>query len=299
VKRLWAFGAIYFCWGGTFLAIRYLVAEMPPLFGIALRCTGGALLFFGWLAWRGALERPDAAQWRTALVSGVFLFLGCHGLLARAEQRVPSGEAALLMTSIPLWLVLLDAALRRERPRPRVLLGLAVGVLGVAVLTAGDGAWSGATLDRAALLLSGLCWAVGSLVGRDGARPVSAAQATGMQLGAGALVLVVMSLLSGELRGWSVAEVSPRAFGALGFLILGGTVLGFGAYTWLLRVASPAAVGSYAFVNPVVALLLAHAVGDGQVTGRTLAAGTLVIGAVLFTRDQDSRRTEGVVRSGK
>jgi drug/metabolite transporter (DMT)-like permease len=198
MRRAWAFAAIYVCWGGTFLAIRYVVAEMPPFLGIALRCAGGSLLFFAWLSWRGTLERADVAQWRTALVAGVFLFLGCHGLLARAEQRVSSAEAALLMTSIPLWLVLLDAARRREWPGRRLLVGLAAGTLGVGVLTFGGGAWSGGSLDRLALLFSGLCWAVGSLVGRDGARPGSAAQATAMQLTAGTVALLVVSLILGE-----------------------------------------------------------------------------------------------------
>lgn len=284
MKRAWAFAAIYICWGGTFLAIRYVVAEMPPLLGIALRCAGGSLLFFAWLAWRGALERPDAAQWRTALVAGVFLFLGCDGLLARAEQRESSGEAALLMTSIPLWLVLLDSARRREWPKPRVLLGLAIGVSGVGVLTVGGGSWSGATFDRAALLLSGLCWAVGSLLGRDGARPGSAAQATAMQLAGGTVALLVASLILGEWSGWSPTPLPTRALASLAFLVVGGTVVGFGSYTWLLRVATPSAVGSYAFVNPVIAVLLAQAAGDGELTSRTILGGVLVVGAVMLTR---------------
>lgn len=285
MKRGWAFAAIYFCWGGTFLAIRYLVAEVPPLFGIALRCGGGALLFFAWLGWRGTLTRIGVGEWGTALAAGTLLFLGCHGLLASAEQRVSSGEAALLMTSTPLWLVLLDTARQRRLPQARVMLGVGVGILGVAVLSIDPGAAVGHARDRAMLIVSGLCWALGSLIGNHGPRPASAAQSTAMQLAAGAVALMGISLVSGETAGWSPADVSPRAIGALGFLIVGGTLLGFGAYTWLLRVASPAAVGSYAFVNPVVALLLARAAGDGEISGRTIAAGILVVAAVLLTRD--------------
>jgi drug/metabolite transporter (DMT)-like permease len=296
VKKFWAFVAIYLCWGGTFLAIRYVVAEMPPLLAIALRCAGGAAVLLLWLAARRQLRPTDWPQWRTALYSGVFLFLGCHGILAWAEQRVASGEAALLLTSIPLWMVGLDAARRRTLPRPRVLLGLAIGVLGVAVLSIGGEGWSGGWFDRLGLLLSGLCWAIGSLIGRHGARSESAAQATAMQLTGGTLALLLVSLVLGEWGRWEPAAVTLRGLLALAFLILGGTVIGFAAYTWLLRVASPGAVSSYAFVNPVIALLLAWAVGDGRLTAQTGLAGLLVLAAVGCVRE--ARSTGFPSRSG-
>ena len=285
MMRMLAFAAIYLCWGGTFLAIRYLVTEMPPLLSMALRCAGGAALFLLWLVLRGSLARTDAAQWRVSFLSGLFLFLGCHGILAWAEQRVASGEAALLMTSIPLWLVSLDAARQRQWPARRVMLGLGLGVLGVAVLSAGGGGWSGGLADRLALVASGFCWAIGSLIGRDGPRPRSAAQTTAMQLVTGSVALLIVSFVLGEWSAWSPAGLSSRAQLSLGFLILGGTVAGFGAYTWLLRVSTPGAVGSYAFVNPLVAVLLAHLAGDGTVDLRTVVAMTFVLGAVMLTRD--------------
>jgi len=132
-----AFAAIYLLWGGTFLAIRYVVAEVPPLLTIAIRCVGGAALLFAWQGLRGGRPTGTAAQWLTALAAGTFLFLGCHALLAWAEQRVSSGEAALLMTAIPLWLVLLSAARERQVPPLRVLAGLGLGVVGVALLAGG------------------------------------------------------------------------------------------------------------------------------------------------------------------
>jgi drug/metabolite transporter (DMT)-like permease len=165
------------------------------------------------------------------------------------------------------------------------MLGLGLGVLGVAVLSAGGGGWSGGLADRLALVASGFCWATGSLIGRDGARPRSAAQATAMQLATGSVALLTMSLVLGEWSAWSPAGLSSRAQLSLGFLILGGTVAGFGAYTWLLRVSTPGAVGSYAFVNPLVAVLLAHLAGDGAIDLRTVVAMTLVLGAVMLTRD--------------
>ena len=285
IQLIAAFAAIYLFWGGTFLAIRYTVAEVPPLLTIAIRCLGGAAILYAWLAGSGRLERSTAAQWRVAAVAGALLFVGCHGVLAWAEQRVSSGQAALFLTSTSLGLVLLDTFRSRRLPPGRVLAGLAIGTLGIAVLAWGTGGSSGMLLDRVALVLSGFSWAAGSLIARDGARPASAAQSTAMQLVAGGAAVLAASLAGGELAGWSPAAVSPRAVAALVFLVLFGTVVAFAAYTWLLRVTTPAAVGSCAFVNPVIALGLAIAVGDELMSGRTLVAAALVVGAVVLTRD--------------
>jgi drug/metabolite transporter (DMT)-like permease len=280
-----AFAAIYLCWGATFLAIRYAVADIPPLLVIALRCAGGGIVLLGWLAWRGRLVRVPAALWWRLAAAGTLLFLGCHGLLAWAEQRVTSAEAALFMAAIPLWLVSLDAIQARRLPPASVLAGLALGLLGVGVLASGDSAGapgaSGGGLERAGLLVSAFCWAAGSLVGRDRAGRLPAAQTTGLQLMAGSVVVLAGSAVLGELGAWSPAAVGGRAAWAMGFLVLGGTVLGFGAYSWLLRVTTPAAVGTYAFVNPVVALGLAALAGDGAITGRGLLAAALVVSGVI------------------
>jgi drug/metabolite transporter (DMT)-like permease len=289
-----AFAAIYLMWGGTFLAIRYAVADIPPLMTMVLRCAAGASLLFAWLAWRGTLVRPSRGQWLTTGAAGVLLFLGCHGLLAWAEQRVTSGEAALFMTAIPLWLITLESLLARRPPSSRLLVALSLGIAGVGVLTWGEG-WSGGLVDRGALLVSALFWAVGTVIVRRGGTPLPAAQSTAMQLGAGAAALLMASLTVGELRGWSPVEITPRALLSLGFLVVGGTVLGFGAYTWLIRVVSAAAVSTYAFVNPVVALLLAWAVGDGELSARTAVAAALVVAAVVFSREPARREEPGVV----
>jgi drug/metabolite transporter (DMT)-like permease len=284
-----AFAALYVFWGGTFLAIRYAVTEIPPLLLMATRCAAGAVILFAWLAWRRQLERPSRAQWLTSAMAGAFLFVGCHGLMAWAEQRVTSGQTALYATATPLWIVSLDALHSRRAPARRVLAGLALGILGVAVLTAG-GVTSGTAVDRVVLLVGGLYWAAGSLVARDGARPTSAFQSTAMQLASGAAALFVASALTGELSGgWTPAQVTTRGVAALAFLVVCGTVLGFGAYTWLMRVATPATASTYAFVNPIVALTLGWAVGDDLITWRTAVAAGLVIGAVLLTRQGASQ----------
>jgi len=281
-----AFAAIYVFWGGTFLAIRYAVAEVPPLLTIGIRCGGGAVILYLWLAARGQLERSTKAEWKVAGLAGALLFLGCHGVLAWAEQRVTSGQAALLLTSIPLSLVLLNAVRERRFPSGRVLLGLGLGIVGIGVLTRGGGGSSASLADQLFLVLSGFSWAAGSLVALHGARPRSAVQSTAMQLAAGAVVVLAASAITGEPAGWSPSQVTARGWLSLAFLVVCGTVLAFAAYTWLLRVTTPAAVGTYAFVNPLIALALAWAVGDETANVRALIAAALVLGAVFLTRGE-------------
>ena len=283
------------------LAIRYAVAEVPPLLTIAIRCLGGAALLYGWLVPRGGLERATRHQWLTSTLAGAFLFVGCHGVLAWAEQRVSSGQAALFMTTIPLWLVLLTSVRERRTPSPTVVAGLILGTLGVALLARGKGIWSGTITDRLALIAAGLSWAIGSVIARHGPRPASAAQSTAMQLAAGGLVVLALSTGVGELAGWSLQQLTPRGTTALLFLVVAGTVLGFGAYTWLLQVTTPAAVGTYAFVNPVVALSLAWAVGDEPFSVRTIVSGLMVLLAVMLiwkssSTEQKSQASPGMPR---
>jgi drug/metabolite transporter (DMT)-like permease len=277
-----AFAIIYIFWGGTFLALRYAVAEVPPLLTIATRCIGGALVLYAWLGARRRLEPTTVSQWLTSALAGGFLFVGCHGVLAGAEQRVSSGQAALYMSSTPLWMVLLSSWRERRMPHRVVLAGLVLGVAGVALLTGGDGVGTGSTSDRLALLGGGLSWALGSLIGRDGSKPQSVTQSTAMQLLGGGLMVLLLSAVSGELSGWDPHQLTSRAILSVGFLVFGGTVLGFGAYTWLLQATSTAAAGTYAFVNPVVALALAWLVGDEPFALRTVLAGVVVVVGVLL-----------------
>ena len=278
-----AFAAVYFFWGATFLAVRYAVLVVPPMLIIAIRCTGGALILGSWLAWRGQLERPTFAQWRTAAVAGLFLFLGSHVAIAWAEQRMSSGQAALYTSTIPLWIVLMESAREHARPSVRVLTGIVLGIAGVGTLVGGSALNAGLLSDRALISFGAFCWAAGSLVGRYGARPSVATQATVMQLATGAVWTITASALHGDFSRFALSQLTTRSVLALLFLVLCGTVLAFGSFTWLLRVASPAAVSSYAFVNPMVALLLGVLVGDDALTSRVVISAILVVGAVVLT----------------
>jgi len=285
-----ALAAIYFFWGATFLAVRYAVLVVPPMLIIVFRCAGGALILFAWLAWRRELERTTWAQWRTAAIAGLLLFLGSHVSLAWAEQRMSSGQAALFTSAIPLWIVLMESVKARTMPSTRVLVGIALGVIGVGVLAGGSALRAGLPSDRALVTVGAFCWAAGSLVGRHGARPASAIQTTAMQLGTGAVWVLTVSALRGDLAHFALARLDLRTELALLFLVLCGTVIAFGSYTWLLRVASPAAVSSYAFVNPMVALALGVAVGDDVLSSRVLLSAALVIAAVVLTIGAPSSR---------
>lgn len=288
-----AFAAVYLLWGGTYLAIRVVVAQLSPLATICLRCAGGALVLVAWLAARRALRRSRLVEWVTQAAAGVLLFAGCHGLLAFAERRVSSGTAALYLATIPLLLVIWEVMRQRRLPRWTTVLGLALGVAGVAVLASSGGTGSGSPADRVLLLLAALCWALGSIVSRDGPRPASITQATAIQLGSGATILFIASALTdtggvGGARPWELWALDARGAVALGFLVL-GNVFGFTSYNWLLRETSPAVAGSYAFVNPVVAMLLAAAFGDERLTWRNGAAAALVLAAVGLTQSAGRR----------
>jgi len=289
-RLILAFAATYVFWGGSFLAIRIAVRDIPPLFMMAVRCATGAMILLCVLIVRRNLERPTRRQILTTVAAGLFCFLGCHGLLASAERRVTSGEAALYSSSTPLFVVLLDAVRRRIAPAGREVAGVLLGITGVAVLVGSAGS-SGRVLDRVVIVLGSLFWAAGSLVALAGPPLSRSAQSTAMQLGSGAVALFAASVVTGELSsGWRLTDVGPSSLFALAFLIVCATVLAFGAYTWLFRVTTPTAASTYAFVNPVLALLLGSLLGDGDLTVRAAFAGAFIILAIALTRPKTSER---------
>jgi drug/metabolite transporter (DMT)-like permease len=281
LKVLSAFLVIYVLWGSNFLAIRYAIETVPPFLLMGVRSMLAGLCLYLWARLRSA-DAPTLAHWRAAAVVGVLLFLGCHGLLAWAQGRVPSGVAALGMATLPLWMTLLDwlwAGARR--PGLPVWLGLALGLLGLAVLI-GPGSWSGA-VDATGLLViqaSGFSWALGSIKARRSHLPGSVVLSTGMQLMAGGAALLVVALVSGEVAGFDPRAVSLRSVLGFAYMVGAASIIAFTAYVWLLRVSTPSRVASYAFVNPLVAVLLGAAVGGEALTARTALAAVLILAAV-------------------
>jgi drug/metabolite transporter (DMT)-like permease len=244
----------------------------------------GALLY-GWMRLRGA-PRPTRANWAGAAVVGGLLLLGGNGAVVWAEQRVPSGIAALLVATLPVWLVMLDwARPGGTRPGKWVLLGLAIGLAGVGVLVGPASLAGGARIDLlGALVLMGgsICWAAGSLYSRQARLPASSAQGMAMQMLAGGLLLLVAGTVAGEWRVLDISAISRASWLAILYLILFGSLIGFTAYMWLLGVAPPAKVATYAYVNPIVAVFLGWLVLSEPISSRTMIAAAIIVGAVAL-----------------
>lgn len=278
-KLLLAFAAVYVLWGSTYLTIRLAVETIPPFLMAGFRfLAAGAALYA--LASRSGGPRPTRRQWRNAAVGAVPLFVLGNGGVTWAEQAVPSGAAALVIATLPAWLLLFDWGCGgRDGPRAAEAAGIGLGLAGVATLSAPGGIQP---VGAAVLLAAAVAWAVGSLFNRYADLPASPALTAAMQMLVGGSVMVGAGLALGEGRRFDPAAVSAWSAGSVGYLVV-VAVVALPAYNWLLTVTSPALVGTYAFVNPVVAVLLGWAVAGEAVTGRTgPAAGLVVLGVMLL-----------------
>lgn len=286
-----AFAAVYLIWGSTYLAILFAIETLPPFLMAATRFLVAGALLYGWMRWRGA-ERPDARQWRAAVVVGGLLLFGGNGLVVWAEQWVPSGVAALLVATVPFWMVMLEwARPGGARPGAGVLLGLLLGFGGIALLI-GPGEWAGGGVHlpgALALLLASFSWATGSIYSRGAPLPASPLLATSMQMLAGGGLLLAAGTLLGEWGRVELGAVSVRSAAALLYLIVFGSLVGFSAYVWLLRVSTPARVSTYAYVNPVVAVLLGWALAGEALTARVVVAVAVIVGAVAVITTRRAR----------
>lgn len=278
------FAIVYLVWGSTFLALKFALGTLPPFFVAGLRNTTAGTALFSWAMLTGA-SSPTRHQWRQAAVVGALFFLGNQGGIAWAQQQVPSGLASVLVATVPLWIVVLDVVRGRRRPSVQALLGLCMGFAGSGLLVARAGFSTLAGTDAiGTIVLTGcaLSWAAGTLYSRGASLPSSVPLATSMAMLAGGGLLLTVSAASGE---WS--RVSPDAFtrttvAALAYLILAGSLLGFSTYMWLLRVAPVTRVATYAYVNPVVALVLGWWLGGEALAPATLAAaGVSLFGVFL------------------
>ena len=291
VELLAAFAAIYFVWGSTFLAIRYAVETIPPFAMMAGRCLLGGAILLGIAAVRErGIVWPTRREWGGALVLGAFLFVGCHGVLAYAEERVPSGIAALCLATIPLFVPLLAWALPGGAPPSRRRsVALAAGFAGVALLVASQGTSGGLHPADALLLLgSALSWAAGTVATRVVPVPRSPTVGAALPLLAGGVILTVIALASGELSGGSLDHVSGRSAGGLAYLVVLGTVVTFSAYVWLLRQVAPSRVATYAFVNPVVAVVLGWALaGESLTVGAVVASAVIVVAVAVAVSERE------------
>ncbi len=284
LRLLIAFAAVYLIWGSTYLAIRVAIETLPPFLMAAVRFLIAGSVLYAWARLRGA-PHPTRAEWRAAAIVGVLLLAGGNGGVVWSEQIVPSGLTALIVGAEPLWVVILDW-LRPGGARPGLItgLGLIVGFLGVALLIAPGREGAGVVPILGAVVLTGaiISWAIGSIYSRTAPAPASPLLGTGTKMLAGGVALGIMSVLAGEPAGFHVAAVSGRSLIALGYLIVFGAIVGFTAYVWLLRNTSLAKASTYAYVNPVVAVLLGWLILGEPLTARILLATAIIVTAVIL-----------------
>jgi drug/metabolite transporter (DMT)-like permease len=283
-KTLLAFAIIYFVWGSTFLAIRVGVREVPPLLLASLRFLISGLVLYGWTRMRG--ERPpERRQWMSAFLLALLIFVFDYGLLFWAERRVPSGLAAVMMATIPVFMALSEIViLRTQRLTLRLALALVIGIAGVAVLVSRSLNLGGAPIERTgalALIFGAINWAVASALSRKLPLPSSKVVSSAAQMLAGGVLLTIASAIFGEFPRFHPSTVSLAAWLSLVYLIVAGSIVGFTAYVWLLHHESPTKVGTYAYVNPVVAVILGYFLAGEELGPRTILGTACVLVSVI------------------
>jgi drug/metabolite transporter (DMT)-like permease len=296
--RVWAaLATIYVVWGSTFLAIAVAVRDLPPFLSMAMRHLAAGALLFGvaWLRRRPGELRLGRKEWAAAFGFGGALFLGGHGLLAWAQQDVPSGVAALLVGTIPLWFAILARLAYGERLGRRAAVGLVLGFGGLVLLVDPTAHGGAKPIGALAIAVGAFSWAAGSIWSRRLPLPSDALLAAAMGMLAGGTLLTLVAALGGELDD---TRFTPEALAATAYLIIIGSVIGFSAYVWLLKVAPASTVSTYAFVNPVIALALGWAFNDEVITLRTLVAGAaIVVGVALMVSKGVEREPEAALSS--
>jgi drug/metabolite transporter (DMT)-like permease len=283
-KTLLAFAIIYFVWGSTFLAIRVGVREVPPLILAAMRFFVAGVILYGWMIARGE-RSPSGREWWSAALLGMVIFVFDYGLLFWAEQRVPSGIAAVMLATIPVFMALSEIMfLRTQTLSVRLALALLVGIGGVAVLMSGSLNVGGEPIDKmgaVALIVASMSWSVASALTRKLPLPESKVMSSGAQMLAGGVFLTVAAALFGEFRDFHPWSVSREVWWSLLYLIVAGSIVGFTAYVWLIHHESPTKVGTYAYVNPIVAVLVGYFFGGEALTARTIVGTLFVLVSVV------------------
>ncbi|MBL7994404.1 drug/metabolite exporter YedA [bacterium] len=285
MKIIIAFLALYLIWGSTYLAIRWGVESIPPFFMAGSRhLVAGLFLFF-------IIRKRDKSEitkihWRSAFIIGGLLLLGGNGGVTWAEQHVPSGLAALLVATVPLWIMILSW-LQKENVRPgiREFIGIILGLFGLAILVGPEELAGGERIDpigAIALLIASLAWSFGSLYSRKAPVPSSAFLNTSMQMIGGGVLLIILGFVTGESGRLNVSEITARSFFSLVYLAAFGSLIGFSAYIWLLKVSTPAKVTTYAYVNPVVAVIFGWLLAGEELSMRTILASVVIIGSVVI-----------------
>lgn len=282
---LLAFLIVYIVWGSSYIGISFAIETIPPtvMTGTRFVLAGGVLIVW---ALRVGSPMPTRRQWRSGFIAGGLLFLANNGLIVLATSMgVPTGVSALLIGTTPMWIVILTSLHERTRPNSGTLIGLALGTLGIGLLVNLNGALSGGSselLGAVIVIVAALFWALGSLYARNADMPANPLMSTGIQLFCGGLLQMALSVANGSLFSIDISAISFRSVFAMIYLAIFASIIAFTAFTWLMRVANPALVTTYAYVNPVVAVILGWIFRGEQLTMRTLLAGAIIIAAVVI-----------------
>jgi drug/metabolite transporter (DMT)-like permease len=278
---LLAFACIYFIWGSTYLAIRYAVETIPPLFVASFRHLIAGGLLFGWCWWRGL--RPVRKQWFASIKLAALFFLVGHGTLHWAQQTLPSGVAAFLIATEPIFVAIILTATRRTRLTPTLLMGLLLGLSGVALIIGADlQSDRSQMLSSVAVLIGTLSWATGMVYSRSAPLHPDDRMAAAMSLLAGAVLLFLTGTVTGEAADFDLALVSIKSLLALAYLAIAGSLVAYSAYFWLLNRYPPTLIATHTYVNPIVALVLGWSIAGEVLTTRFLFGGVVVIAAIAL-----------------
>lgn len=294
-KILLAFAIIYFVWGSTFLAIRIGVQEVPPFLLAGVRFLAAGAILYAWLRATGTAQ-PNRREWASVTLLAVLIFLVDYGCVFWAEQRVPSGITAVMMATIPVFTALAEILiLRTQRLTFRLGIALLVGLAGVAVLVSRSVSFGDAPIERSgalALVVGAISWSLASVLSRKLTLPQSKVMSSGAQMLVGGILLLLAAAIFGEFHNFHAQEVSARAWLALAYLIVAGSIVAFTAYVWLIHHEAPTKVGTYAYVNPVVAVVLGYFLAGEAIGARTILGTSFVlVSVVVITTTPKEART--------
>jgi len=292
-----AFAAIYIFWGSTYLAIKYAIQTLPPFLMAGSRFFIAGSILFLWARLSKNYETPKWEHWRTSIIVGTLLLLGGNGCVVFAQHYIPSSLAALLVATEPLWIVILGWLwLKGQRPNWKVALGLLLGFAGVWMLISGrpsvatSATGSGQWIAILAIIFGAFSWAAGSIYGLRGSVPKSSIQTSGMQMLSGSVSLLMVGLIRGEWWTIDASAVSANSLFGLLYLIVFGSLVAFTAYSWLLKNARPSMVATYAYVNPVIAVILGWLIAGESMTGQMLFGAGIVVGSVVLITSQNAEQ---------
>jgi drug/metabolite transporter (DMT)-like permease len=300
-KTLLAFGILYLVWGSTYFAIRVGVREVPPFLLAAMRFLVAGLVLYGWMIAHGE-RSPSGRQWISVFFVALLIFVFDYGLVYWAEQRVPSGVTAVMMATTPVFMALSEIVfLRTQTLTVRLSLALLIGIAGVALLVSRSLNLGGAPIDRAgavALIVAAMSWSAAAALMRKLPLPPSKFLSSGAQMLAGGVLLALVGAARGELRDFHPSAVSLGAWLSLLYLIVAGSIVAFTAYVWLIHHESPTKVATYAYVNPVVAVLIGYFLGGEALGVRTILGTLFVLASVVVITTTKAKKSEGTLPVG-